>query len=223
MSSDQLAQAVEIVHRIRIERIGVNHRLAGVAQRVVDGVGEHMDRRRLVLAGNHGARATVLLQVLHDRSDPFCVRAAGHLAACGSVHAVGAYAGRNRGSERFDIDSAKRQPMIGLCAGRRSRALDHVQPVHGTVLAAYTTASCEIPGIPDAGRTRAQEIRIERKNHIRFVELVVSVERLAVTPAARRRAKRDGPQVHSDATWPSGTSAARRETGRPALATLWRR
>ena len=92
---------------------------------------------------------------------------------------MGAYASRYCGGEGFDIDGAQRQAVIGFCAGRSGRALDHVQAVHGGLLAAHATAGREIPGVPDVGRTGTQEIRIERKNYICLIELIVRVERLA--------------------------------------------
>src|ERR1051326_2130454 len=54
---------------IDFQRISVENSLADVSERIVHRMRERMNHRRLMLAGDHDARAFVLLQVANDRVD----------------------------------------------------------------------------------------------------------------------------------------------------------
>ena len=67
---DQRLQRFDLVDRLDVHRLGVGHRLANVAQRLVHRVREGMHGWRLRLARNHEARATVRLQIFADGGCP---------------------------------------------------------------------------------------------------------------------------------------------------------
>ena len=66
----QILQRSQLIHRIGFDRIGVEHRLADVAQLRVHDVRQRVHDRRLLLAGDHEAGALVVLQVARDRAEP---------------------------------------------------------------------------------------------------------------------------------------------------------
>ena len=72
---DQLAQRIRLIDRISFDRIGVGDRFADVAERRIDGVRQGVDGGRLMIAGDHHARALVSLQVLRDGGDFFVLSA----------------------------------------------------------------------------------------------------------------------------------------------------
>ena len=61
---DQIFQRLGLIHRVGVDRIGVENRLADVAQRLIDRVGQSVNCRRLMIAGNHDAGTAMALQVL---------------------------------------------------------------------------------------------------------------------------------------------------------------
>ena len=60
---DQILQRGELIDRIGFDRVGVEHRFPDIAERRVHHVRQRMHDRRLVVAGDHQARALVALQV----------------------------------------------------------------------------------------------------------------------------------------------------------------
>src|SRR5215475_141123 len=52
-----------MTYRINFERIGVENSFADITQRVVHRMGQRVNKRRLVIAGEHDARAFVLLEI----------------------------------------------------------------------------------------------------------------------------------------------------------------
>ena len=127
---DQRDDILALDRRHGIYGLGVNHRLADIAQRLVDGDGGQMHRRRLLLAGNDHAFAGVGLQVRGYGGEELARGAGGRLRT-GPTRSDGGRQGRGK---RSDIAGLERQPVLGLEAGGAGRALDRVQPVHGEVL-----------------------------------------------------------------------------------------
>ena len=74
---DELAQRLQLIDRRGLDRLGVDDRRAGVAERLVHRVRERVDGRRLAVAGDHEARAAMRLQILGDRGDPLSCRSPG--------------------------------------------------------------------------------------------------------------------------------------------------
>ena len=64
---DELAQGLELVHRRHFQRIGDGDGRADVAELLVEGHGQRVHGRRLVVAGNDDRRAAIRLQVFQDR------------------------------------------------------------------------------------------------------------------------------------------------------------
>ncbi len=56
-----------LVHRIRGDGLGVDDRPADVAQRLVDCMRQRVHGGRLMIAGDHHARAAMALQIFYDR------------------------------------------------------------------------------------------------------------------------------------------------------------
>ena len=72
-----------------------------------------------------------------------------------------------------------RQPVLGLRAGQRRRALDHVQPVHLLRIVGDAAAIGEIPRVPDHAGSETEEIGVERDDDVGLVEVIDGVARRA--------------------------------------------
>ena len=127
---DEIAQRRELIDRLGFDRVGVDDRLADVAERLVHRVRERVDDRRLAVAGDDEARSAVRLQILGDRGDPFDASAARRRAARTAAPHRRRSRRRSARATRFDLARLQRQPMIGARAGRGRHALDRVEPVH---------------------------------------------------------------------------------------------
>jgi hypothetical protein len=60
-----------VIDRFGLDRVGVDDRSAGIAERLVHRVDEGVDIRRLRLARDHNRCAAVGLEIPGDRIDPF--------------------------------------------------------------------------------------------------------------------------------------------------------
>ena len=71
---DEIAQRVELIDRLGLDRSRVDDGLADVAERLVHRVRERVDRRRLTVAGDDEAAPAMRLQILGDGVDPLLDR-----------------------------------------------------------------------------------------------------------------------------------------------------
>jgi hypothetical protein len=158
-------------------------------------VREVVHRSRLVIARNHERASAVGLQVLRDRRQELRRGRVGERAA-------GA-AGRQRLRRRFDFRGTQREAVIRLRARQGRRALDRVEPVHrrGRLAPFGRRARAvfrvdrraapisEVARVPDAGRAAAEEVGVERHDHVGLVEVIDRVGGLAGgLPRSRPRA-----------------------------------
>ena len=58
---DQVFQRLGLVDRVGVDRVGVEDRLADIAQRLIDGVGQRVHDRRLMVARDHDAGTAMAL------------------------------------------------------------------------------------------------------------------------------------------------------------------
>ena len=65
--------------------------------------------------------------------------------------------------------------MICACAGRRRHALDRIQPVHRRRLFG-TAARGEIASVAEAAGAAAEEVGVERENHVGAIEAVLALD-----------------------------------------------
>ncbi len=122
--ADQLLQGGSLLLRLGFDRIGVDHGVAGRAQRLIHGVRQCMHRRRLVVAGNHHRGATVRLQIFDQRGDKLLM-----LGFCRDS-ATNAQSRSDGSRQLLHLRSANRQAMIGFAGGVGWRALDGIEARH---------------------------------------------------------------------------------------------
>ena len=113
--------------RTDFEWIGVRHRLARVAQRLIHRVNQCVHRRRLRFACNesssfHGAYG--------DRAGERQTNSPRRPAPANSPRSRELRRRGQRARKRLDRRRVKRQPVVRHCARIRRRRLDHVKPVH---------------------------------------------------------------------------------------------
>ena len=125
--SHQRLQVANLIAGQRVQRVANNHRLAHVAQCGIDGQSQLSHRWILVDAGNHRALARVRLQVLREGRKKLLLLIGP--AVIRSLRAGRAHRYGKRRGKRRNLARAQSQPMFGLHAGRRRRALHRVQPV----------------------------------------------------------------------------------------------
>ena len=150
--------------------VGIEHRLAHVAERRVHGVGQGVNGGRLVFARDHQAGALVSQQVARDRAGPFVdvpvfagLRALRRAQAVASAPANSSISAARSGSR-----------WSALRARGRGHRLHHVQPVHVGLVAAHPAPRGELARIAQAARARRQKIRIERDDHVGLGEVVIA-------------------------------------------------
>ena len=152
---------------------GVNHRLADVAQRLVDGNRRQMHLGRLLLTGDDHALARAGLQISRYGGEKLARGAGGRLRA----RPTRSNCCRQRRSERSHLAGLQGQTVLGLEAGRAGSAFDGVQPVHRSTWvqqlapAGIIGRQAEKAGMSDAG----EEVRVERDDHIRILQPILSV------------------------------------------------
>ena len=195
------------------------HRRAGVAQRVVDGLGRRAHARP------SGTRRRRRPSGPCAPGDPWRWRrptfvGAGRRSALRGAEARGRAADRTRPRselprDALDLRGAKWKPMIGLGAGQRWRALDGVEPAHRGVLFGEPASPREILRIPHAARSARQEVGVERDDHVGLVE-VVDRARLRAPRARVPRGTRDGVEL-VPASRPDSRAGCR-PASRPATA-----
>ena len=65
--ADQLFQRGRLILRLGLNRIGIDHGVAGRPQRLIHRMRQSVHGRRLIVAGNHDRRALVRLKIFHHR------------------------------------------------------------------------------------------------------------------------------------------------------------
>ena len=126
MSSTSSRSEARLIDGLRFERLGVDHRLADVAQVIVDRMGQQMDGGRLPVAGEDDARGRgALAGRWRRRRSTFAAR--GTAAVPNRQTPKPAAIARARLSISL---RAQRQAMVGLGPGAADARLDHIQPVH---------------------------------------------------------------------------------------------
>ena len=160
----QLGERGVLADRLRLDRSAVSDCRADVSERLVHGVRERVHRCRLELARHDDRPAAVRLQVLGDGGDPLrLVRPRAPRPACPPAPTAAARFAR----KSFDIRRLHRQPVLGLGAGQRRRALDHVQPVHLLRVVGDAAAIGEIARVADHRRRRNRGNRRRAKRRRR--------------------------------------------------------
>ena len=64
--SNQILQRRSLIYRVGIDRIGIEDRLADIAEGLIDGVGQGVDGRRLMISRDHHARTAMAFQLLQN-------------------------------------------------------------------------------------------------------------------------------------------------------------
>ena len=142
-----------MVRRLRFHRLGIKYRRANVAERLIHGVRQDVNHRRLLVTGQDQTAAAMLLQIANHGAEPFLLiperrtrRRAGKLNP---------ESARQRGGAFFDRARFQRQTVIRHGAGHRWRAFDDVQPIHRRLRIVNATLIGKIP-------RRAQARRAEK-------------------------------------------------------------
>jgi hypothetical protein len=139
---DKRAQRLGGVDQAGLDWVGVGQRLADIAERCVDRVGQRVDSRRLLVAGDHKALAAAVLEILCERGKPAGRQPRLLLPAAG----IDAQRLRQSPRERLDLRRLERQPVV-RSAGDRRRALDSVEPIHPLLARTHAAAIGELAGI----------------------------------------------------------------------------
>src|SRR6185437_9274707 len=122
---DEFLQRLNLIDRVRIERLNVGNRLAGVPERLIHRVRESMDLRRLEVSGNHKTVSFMSLQILRNRGDRGIRRSAG----LRSLHACNSESGGERLRNLAHLARLHDEAMIGQAASNARRVLEYVHPV----------------------------------------------------------------------------------------------
>ena len=129
--ANQILQRLSLIDRIHFERIGVENSLADIAQRVVHRMGERMNHRRRFSAGNHDARALVLLKILAAPSTKLEPMSTAIWAEDFAFQSSRPTSLARSVATAFSISLGLDRPlMIRARACGRRRRLNHVEPVH---------------------------------------------------------------------------------------------
>ncbi len=176
----ELTQRAALVGGARFEGIAVLNRDAGVPQHVIREMSERVNRGRLRGPGHNQARAAMLLQIPGDHIRP-SAGLVGHRD--GRSGGAGHERDDQRARKRFNLRRAKRQAMIGARPGNRWRALDRVQSADRRGILSDVATGRELTGVAEAARHRAQEIAIERHDHVRVVDVISRLDVLAESEA----------------------------------------
>ena len=197
----------------RFGTAAVQHRRAGVAERVIDGFGGGADAVGLEVAGDDHRAALVGLKILGDRGHP--PGDIGRARAATRRRRRRRRAGNRRrqlARDAFDLGGRDRQPMIGLGAGERRGALDGVQAVHRGVLLGEPAPCRKVLRVPDVAGSARQKVGVQRDDHVRLVELVDR-------GGCRRDAGRPDDRIGTDAISRRGSPAALLPAARPGRET----
>ncbi len=175
---DQLLQIVHLHRWHRMHGLGIDHRFADIAKRLIDGMRGHVNGGRGLLAGDHDTLAGVRLQILHRGIQK-------RRLLRRPLHGAGASGSRRthrlcqRSRKGIDLAGAQRQPMIGLKSSGGRRAFYRIQPVHGNARLQRTAAGIvgrelQKSRVPEAG----EKLRVQRNNHVCLVQLVLRIDKL---------------------------------------------
>ena len=115
--ADEFFQRGRLNLRLHLHGVGVDDGIADRTQRRIHGVRQGVNRRRLIVAGNHDRRALVGLKIFHQRRDKLL------LLGLGSFAATDAQSGSDGARHRLHFRRTHRQAMVGLAAGIGRRAL----------------------------------------------------------------------------------------------------
>ena len=159
------------IHRLRRYR----HRLAHIAQRVINCQRQLRNRLVLVEPCNHRALAGVRLQVLRQRSKKLLLRIGPRIRR--RIHARHAHSLRQLRRKRRNLARPQPQPMLGLQARCGRRTLYRIQPVQMVwVLAPLCVLADQLVKSGEAGAR--QKVRVQRHDHIRIVQRVLNIQTL---------------------------------------------
>ena len=165
---DQLPKSGVLLARHRLGRGQVAHRLAAVAEQLVDCVGHGVDGGRLRLSGHDQRRAAMRCQVLGDGADVGLGAGRG-----GSGHAADADGGGHGAGEGVDLACLERQAVIGTAASDRRRGLDHVEAAQPVGIGVDTAARGEGASVLHAeGVLGGEEIGVERQDDVGLLKVV---------------------------------------------------
>ena len=166
--ADQVFDRSDFIDGVGFHRVGIDHSLAGVAQLLIERMGEDVNRGRLMLARDDDAGAAIRLQVLEDRG-PRRVPSAVH-----KIHRESRHRARHHA-----------QAMLGHSTRDRGGAFRDIQPRRrrAGVPSRCAAASAVVAGVAQAARHgRVQKIRIQRNDDVGAVHAINRVE----GPAERR-------------------------------------
>ena len=162
-----------------VDGLGVDDRFAYVAERLIDGDSRQMNSRRLLLARNDHALATVGLEVGRNHGKEF-PRGPGK---CRCSRTAGSQGGGEGGGEGGNFTGLERHAMLGLKAGGRRCALHGVEPIHGdaAICSGEFAASGVVRGQAEKARESdaGEEVSIERDDDIRVLQPVLRVTKFA--------------------------------------------
>ncbi len=177
---DEFFDRLGLVDRIGVDRVGIENRLAEIAELGVDRMGESVKGRRLVVANENDARSGVALQLLPGPRDQSTVISTARLLRADSRHGddfVNPQLRRQGTSQNLSLVRPYRKAMIRLGSRRRRRALDHVQAVHGRIGIAAAGEVADVFHV--AGESGVEEVGVEGDDYVGLREIVAGLDRLA--------------------------------------------
>src|SRR5712664_1040621 len=139
-----------------------------------------MERSGLLLSGDNKALATMLPKVLRHGVEPFF--ATEWWDGGGKCYCQRAKLGDTsdpcgqRAREKLHLRSPQRQAMIRRRAGDARRRLHHIQPVHLVRNAVQLATARKFSRVADVSRPAAEEIGVQREEHVRFFRAINSVD-----------------------------------------------
>jgi len=169
--------------------LGILHGLAGIAQGMVDGVGQGMHRGGLMVARQHQRRTPVCLQILHQGVQPGFIQPPGQP---GGLHLEPQATGQ---MTRHRLDSRRRQgqPVVGAGAGDGGAGFQHVEAVHRGVIGVDLAPCGERPGVAQPERSLTEKIAVQRDDDLGPIHPAAGLQRFA---EGHLGALVDGPPVH---------------------------
>ncbi|MGN6182637.1 MAG: hypothetical protein ACTHQM_03170 [Thermoanaerobaculia bacterium] len=158
---NELFERFRLIDRRDFDRVGDEHRRADVAELRVDDVRVRMDDRRLFIADDDDARATIRLQVFDRRGDDGIVRLARHQCA----------------RHLDDLRGLHANAMIRDGAGVADAGLDRVEAIHRLrFVRAHFAARHEVARVAQVARSFIEEVGANRDDDICLREVVVGVD-----------------------------------------------
>ena len=176
----EIAKRLELIDRLGFDRIGVDDRLADVAERLVHRVRERVDARRLAVAGDDETGAAMRLKILGDSGDPLQNgRLEGLCDSPGGARSLERPGCADRGdssSDGFDLawpaaaadDRRARRSTSACSRSRTAGSCD--RRLFGAA------ARGEIARVAEAAGPQAEEVGVEREDHVGALESVLRVD-----------------------------------------------